>query len=280
MRRRVGKGSLPPHRVALRVVIDEAPPALAMERLPMAFRLGEPVRDGEERRRMRHEAYVARLDDDVLGEVAPRLEAAAPGYNAVGRTPDRRRRHGRRCAQASVKIVRIDAMPAGELVQAPRIRLARMAGERRTKRDDEPHQFGRKLCELARIEPAKTPADETDLAPARDEDVAKRVVGPIDNTLAQSEVQSLTPSEGREPAHSQEAPHERGGGVARCETRQDEHRVAIAPGCHAPHGSQRYGCAMFPDRTDFEKLQQNPRSPLRAPRRMRACVHCVSIGCW
>ena len=156
MRRRVGKGSLPPHRVAVRVVIDEAPPALAMERLPMAFRLGEPVRDGEERRRMRHEAYVARLDDDVLGEVAPRLEAAAPGYNAVGRTPDRRRRHGRRCAQASVKIVRIDAMPAGELVQAPRIRLARMAGERRTKRDDEPHQFGRKLCELARIEPAKT----------------------------------------------------------------------------------------------------------------------------
>ena len=62
--------------------------------LPMAFRLGKPVRDGEERRRMRPEAHVARLDDDVLGEVAPRLEAAAPSYNAVGRTPDRRCRHG------------------------------------------------------------------------------------------------------------------------------------------------------------------------------------------
>src|SRR5208337_109510 len=76
-----------------RIGIYEAPPALSVEERPMAFRLSEPVGDGVKRCRMRPEAEVARIDHNVFGEVAPGFHAAAPRHNAVGRAPDRGRRH-------------------------------------------------------------------------------------------------------------------------------------------------------------------------------------------
>ena len=78
--------------------VCKSAPTEPMERLPLAFRLGEPVGDRVERRRMRPEAEVARIDHDVFREVAPRFRAAAPRHDAVGRAPDRggRRRRGGR----------------------------------------------------------------------------------------------------------------------------------------------------------------------------------------
>ncbi len=72
----------------MRIAIDETTPAIAMERLPMAFRLGEPISDGEKRRGMSAESEMARRYDDVFRHIASSLEAAPPGNDTVGFAPN------------------------------------------------------------------------------------------------------------------------------------------------------------------------------------------------
>src|SRR5208337_927111 len=134
---------------SLRVGIDEAVPAFAMERLPMALWLAESVGDGVKRPRMRAKAEVARFDDDVLCKRPPGLDAAPPSHDAVGRAEDRCCRRREIGPERHVKIVSVDAMAADELVDPPGVGFARMAGEWRAERYDEAHHLGRELGELA-----------------------------------------------------------------------------------------------------------------------------------
>ncbi len=77
-------------------------------------------------------------------------------------------------------------MAAGELVEAPGVRLARMAGEGRTKGNDKPHQFRRLFREFARVEAAEAPADDADLAFVLTIQFAERVVGTLQDPVAQT----------------------------------------------------------------------------------------------
>ena len=126
----------------------------------MAFGLREPVGDGVKRRRVRPEPKVARTDDNVFSEVTPRLHATAPRHNAVARAPDRGGRRRRSSLQRRVKVVRVDAVAAGEFVEAPCVRCARMAGERRAERDDETNEFRRVLREFAGVDAADPGVDD------------------------------------------------------------------------------------------------------------------------
>ena len=74
--------------IRLRIAIDEAPPALAVERLPMPFRLRQPVGDGVKGGRMRPEPEMAR----IRRRCSRPAFAGARGSNAR----ERRRRSGSR----------------------------------------------------------------------------------------------------------------------------------------------------------------------------------------
>ena len=174
--------------------IDEAPPALSVEGRPMAFRLSEPIGDCVKRSRMRPEAEVARIEHNVFGEVAPAFHAAAPRHDAVGRAPDRRGRHRRSCPHRPVEIVRIDAMAAGELVEAPGVRRPRMAGERRAERDDETHKLRRPFGEFASVKAAEAPADEADGPTMVNPEFGQPFVCAIENALSKPEIDPLAPA--------------------------------------------------------------------------------------
>src|SRR5438270_3587445 len=111
----------------MRVLVEETPqPALAIELLPSAFRLREPVSDGVNDRRMRTEADVACLNLYVLRLGRLPFHAALPRHNAIGAAENRGGRNRRRGRKPAV-IHAVDAFTACELVDAPRVRRARAA---------------------------------------------------------------------------------------------------------------------------------------------------------
>src|SRR5256885_15652074 len=77
-------------RVTPGVGIDEAAQAAAVERLPTALGLREPVRDRVQHDRVVAEPAVAALDLDVFRRRTFALEAALPGDDAVAAAEDRR----------------------------------------------------------------------------------------------------------------------------------------------------------------------------------------------
>src|SRR5271166_5365679 len=78
-------------------------------------------------------------------------------------------------------------MTAGELVQAPGVGVARMAGERGSEGDDETDELRRELGEFARVEPAEAPPDQANLAPIRGIEFAQLVVGAVHHPFAKAE---------------------------------------------------------------------------------------------
>src|SRR5881275_3218818 len=128
----------------MRIGIDHATPAAAVERPPLAFLLREAVSHRVDSGGMMPHAAMAALDLDALGLRARLLHAALPGADAVGAAEDRRGRHRRR---------------NGEIAAGMRI-----AGKGAAERDHLAHAVGHHFGELARIETAEAPADQADLA--------------------------------------------------------------------------------------------------------------------
>src|SRR6202011_4588172 len=75
---------------------DDAAPAAAIERLPLAFGLRQAIGDRIDRCGMMAHAAMAALDLDALRLCRGLLHAAFPSADAVGAAEDRGGRHRRR----------------------------------------------------------------------------------------------------------------------------------------------------------------------------------------
>src|SRR3954447_19755592 len=105
----------------MRVGIDHAAPAAAVEGPPAAFLLRKAISHREDSSRMMAHAAMATLDLDALGLRARLLHAALPGADAVGAAEDRRGRHRRRPRQraAETMIFFLGTTAARHFVDAP-----------------------------------------------------------------------------------------------------------------------------------------------------------------
>ena len=83
----------------------EALPAGAVELLPLAFGLGQPVGDGIDGGRMMAEPAMAAIDLDVLDLLALLVDAGLPGADAVGAAEDRGGRHRRRLGEGAGNVL-------------------------------------------------------------------------------------------------------------------------------------------------------------------------------
>src|SRR6185437_16548605 len=121
-----------PDDLPVRIGKEDRAPAGAVERLPLAFRLGEALGDRVDHGGVMAHAAMAALDLDALGVRGRLLLAALPGADAVGAAVDRGRRHrrrlGKRATEARVFVV--GAAAAGKFIDTPGIGRARRAGER------------------------------------------------------------------------------------------------------------------------------------------------------
>src|SRR5512146_133059 len=105
----------------MRVGIDQAAPAAAVERLPGAFGLREAVGDRVDHGGVVAHAAMAALDLDALGLRGLLLHAALPGADAVGAAEDRGGRHRRRLGEiaAEARIDLVGPLAARPFINAP-----------------------------------------------------------------------------------------------------------------------------------------------------------------
>src|SRR5882757_11297532 len=105
----------------MRIGIDQAAPAAAVERGPFAFGLREAVGDGVDHGRMMGHAAMAALDLDALDLGGGFFHATLPGADAVGTAEDRGGRDRRRLGQSATEtlVYLIGAVAAGEFVDTP-----------------------------------------------------------------------------------------------------------------------------------------------------------------
>src|SRR2546430_14473337 len=82
-------------RLTIRVRIDQAAPAAAVERRPLAFGLRQTIGHRIDDGGMVAHAAMAALDPDVLGAGGWRFHAALPRADAIGAAEDRGGRHRR-----------------------------------------------------------------------------------------------------------------------------------------------------------------------------------------
>src|SRR3954454_3595212 len=108
-------------RLPVRIGVNEAAPAAAVERGPLAFLLREALGHGVDRGGVMAHAAMAALDLDAFGHVRGLLAAALPGADAVGAGEDRGGRHRRRAGQraAETPVFLVGASAARHLVDAP-----------------------------------------------------------------------------------------------------------------------------------------------------------------
>src|SRR5579871_820928 len=187
------RGSLP-----VRIGIDQAAPARAVERLPLSLGLCEAIGDRIDHGRMMAHAAMAALDLDALGDRGGFLLATLPGADAVGAAEDRRGWHWRRFRQRPAEtVVLLGAAAAGHLIDAPGVGGLRMTGEGTAKRDHRAHPAGHHLGELPRIEAAKAPADQADLAVIAVAEFVHEPDHPLLHAGTQTEVAALPPARNR-----------------------------------------------------------------------------------
>src|SRR6202795_2844569 len=115
-------------------------------------------------------AAMAAFDLDAFGLCGGLFHAALPRADAVGAAEDRGGRHRRRARQRSTEpsILFVGAAAARHLIDAPGVGRLGVTRERTAERDHRAHALRHHLGELARVETAKTPAEQTHLPPAGD----------------------------------------------------------------------------------------------------------------
>src|SRR3954452_15027664 len=107
----------------MRIGIDHAAPAAAVEGTPAALLLRKAISHRKDSCGMMAHAAMAALDLDALGLRARFLHAALPGADTVGAAEDRRGRHRRRDGEiaAELGIDFVGLPPARPLIDAPGI---------------------------------------------------------------------------------------------------------------------------------------------------------------
>src|SRR5258707_10894811 len=136
--------------------VDQAAPAAAVERRPLAFGLGQTIGDGIDDGGMMANAAMAAFDLDVLGAGGWFFHAAPPSADAIGAAEDRGGRH-RRCRRnrsAEPRILVVGAAAARHLVDAPGGGCLRIAPEPTSKRDYRTHAIRHHPFHLARVDAA------------------------------------------------------------------------------------------------------------------------------
>src|SRR3954449_10605395 len=183
-------------RLPMRIGIDHAAPAAAVEGSPAAFLLRKAISDREDSCGMMAHAAMAALDLDALGLRARLLHAALPGADTVGTAEDRRGRHRRRDGEiaAELGIDLVGLPPARPFINAPGIGRMGIAGKRAAERDHLAYAVGHHLGELARIETAEAPADQADLAAVPVAELLNQIHHRVLPALAQAIVAALAPA--------------------------------------------------------------------------------------
>ena len=150
------------------------------------------------------------------------FHAALPRADAVGAAEDRGGRH-RRCFRerpAEPAILFVGAAAARHLIDAPGVGCLRIAGERTAKRDHRAHAVRHHLGELTRIEAAKAPSDQADLAPMVVAELMHQIDHRVLHAFAQAEIAALPPAADGIAAVLQEAAQRPRRGVGRDQARQ------------------------------------------------------------
>src|SRR5258708_3433037 len=178
----------------VRIAEEQAAPALAMERLPVALALREAIGDGVPRQGIHSHADVARGDLDALRLALRLLDAARPRHDAVAAAEERGRGNRRRFAHALDRVEIVERMPARQFIDAPCVVRARIAGKGRGEGDHAAHIVGRQLRDLARVDPAQAPADEAHLATRRAPDLPHALEASLEHSAARAQVEAQLPA--------------------------------------------------------------------------------------
>src|SRR4051794_27553404 len=190
----------------MRIGIDHAAPAAAVEGPPAAFLLRKAISHREDSSRMMAHAAMAALDLDALGLRTRLLHAALPGADAVGAAEDGGGRHRRRNGEFATEL-RIDLVgfpPARPFIDAPGIGGMGIARKRAAERDHLAHAVRHHLGELARIEAAEAPADEADFAAVGIAELLDQIHHRMLHALAQTVIAALAPAAHRVALAGQE----------------------------------------------------------------------------
>src|SRR6267154_1330965 len=192
--------------------IDQAAPAAAIERRPPALGLSEAIGHSIDGSGMMAHAAMAAFDLDAFGHRGGLFHAALPRADAVSAAEDRGGRHRRRFRKrpSEPSILLVGAADARALIDAPGIGCLGIAGKRTAERDQRAHPVRHHLRQLARIESAKAPADETDLAPAGIAEFVHEIDHRILHAVAQAEIAALPPSADRVAAIPEKVPQRAG----------------------------------------------------------------------
>src|SRR6266851_7979392 len=187
--------------------IDQTAPAVAIERRPFALGLRQSIGDRVNGCGMMAHAAMAAFDLDAFGLRGALFHAALPRADAVGAAEDRRGRYRRRARQRSTEpsVLFVGAPAARHLIDPPGIGRLGVTRERTAERDHGAHAIRHHLGELARVETAKTPADQADLAPTGLAQLVHQIDHRTLHTVAQAKIAALPPAADRIAAVLQKA---------------------------------------------------------------------------
>src|ERR1700749_3272750 len=194
-------------RLPVRIGIDQATPARAIERLPRTFALREAIGHRIDDSRIMAHAAMAAFDLNAFGDGRRLFHAALPGADPVGAAEDGGGRHRRRLGErnAEARIFLVGAAAACPFIDAAGIGRARWTCERAAERDHAAHALRHHLGELARIEAAEAPANQRDLAAMGVVHLLEQISQPVLHTRAQAEIAALLPTTHRIAAIAQES---------------------------------------------------------------------------
>src|SRR6185437_5981789 len=256
--------------------IDDAAPAAAVEWRPFALRLRQAVGHCVDHGGMMTHAAMAALDLDVLGPGRRPFHAPLPGADTVGAAEDRGGWHRWRFRQRSAEpaILFVGAPAARHFINPPGIGRLRAARKRTAKRDHRAHPVRHDLGELARIETAEAPADQTDLAAMAVAELPHQIDHGALYAVAQAEVSALAPAADGIAAVLQEAAQRSGRDIRSHQPRQYQHGMAVAPWREAQQRQRSKEGAQFVDGSPLQEHQ----GPGRRTKRLRSSGHRISFS--
>ena len=133
---------------------------------------------------------------DALRYVGRLLPTALPSAHTIGSAEYRSSWYGGRLGHrgSETRIYILRTLPAYVLIKLPRIGRPRIAGEWASERNYLPHAFRNHLRELASIESAQAPSDQTDFAALTIVQLVYEINHTLFNPIAKTIVPPLPPS--------------------------------------------------------------------------------------
>jgi len=202
---------------------------------PATFRLGEPIRDDVEGFKIVAVSEVAAVHVNVLRARRRKAGAALPGHDAVGFAVDARGGEAQWVLPTDTgglgNNFRGVGAPVDQVPHAPSVTGLVITAERGAKSDDRPDVIGKLPRQLARIDAARTPADDAHPLPAAAGSQLVKTrrqfvfhAGPVPKVVP------LPPVVGPIPELTQDMAEESSGFCARQKPRNHQNRVSIAVG--------------------------------------------------